>query len=168
MRILLVGDGAHELGEIPQSLPDKGFVWIASSRRQFEVRIAEVQAALQRLAGGQLVDVHISDLLNNQLPSHYDYTSWYDMMVFRRLAAGAGSGGLFLDDQHGTLSSASRALESIDTSPVGFAVFDRVLVTVHPTDCIVRDYFFGRLEQMAHQPQPDGQRQASRLPTSPA
>ena len=36
----------------------------------------------------QLVDLHISDLLNKQLPSRYDYTSQYDVLVFRRLAAG--------------------------------------------------------------------------------
>ena len=29
----------------------------------------------------------------------------------------------------------AQALAAIDTSPVGFAVFDRVLLTVHPTDC---------------------------------
>jgi magnesium transporter len=43
---------------------------------------------LQTLCGQQLVDLHISDLINNQLPSHYDYTSQYDVLVFRRLAAG--------------------------------------------------------------------------------
>jgi magnesium transporter len=48
-----------------------------------------LQATLQALCGMQLVDLHISDLLNNQLPSHYDYTSQYDVLVFRRLAAGS-------------------------------------------------------------------------------
>jgi hypothetical protein len=67
-----------------------------------------VQAALQRWTGGQLVDLHVSDLLNNQLPSHYDYTSWYDLLVFRRLAAGAGSEDLFVDETNGTASSARR------------------------------------------------------------
>jgi magnesium transporter len=52
---------------------------------------------------------------------------------------------LFVDETHGTLASARKALESIDTSPVGFAVFDRVLLTVHPTDCAVRDFFAQRL-----------------------
>jgi magnesium transporter len=42
-----------------------GFIWIGSARREFEVRTAELQAALQRWAGGQLVDLHVSDLLNN-------------------------------------------------------------------------------------------------------
>ena len=91
-----------------------------------------MQAALQRWTGGQLVDLHVADLLNNQLPSHYDYTSVYDVLVFRRLAAGAGSEPLFVDDSHGTLATARQALAAIDTSPVGFAIFDRVLLTVHP------------------------------------
>jgi Mg2+ and Co2+ transporter CorA len=103
-----------------------------------------VQQALRALGCGSLVDLHVSDLLNNQLPSHFDYTSWYDLLVFRRLAAAPGSQDLFVDDEHGTLASAQRALRAIDTSPVGFAVFDRVLVTVHPTDCQVRDYFAQR------------------------
>jgi magnesium transporter len=104
-----------------------------------------LQGALQRWTGGQLVDLHVADLLNNQLPSHFDYTSWYDVMVFRRLAAGSGSSSLFLDEQQGTLATAKRALEAIDTSPVGFAIFDRVLISVHPTDCQVRDFFANRL-----------------------
>jgi len=56
-------------------------------------------------------------------------------------------------------------LRRIDTSPVGFAVFDRVLLTVHPTDCLVRDYFAGRLAQ---QSQPGESRVVTRLPTSSA
>jgi magnesium transporter len=46
-----------------------GFLWIGSARREFEVRAARLQAALQRWTGGQLVDLHVSDLLNNQLPA---------------------------------------------------------------------------------------------------
>jgi Mg2+ and Co2+ transporter CorA len=69
-------------------------------------------------------------------------------MVFRRLAAGPGTQRLFLDEAHGTASSARQAMAAIDTSPVGFAVFDRVLLTVHPADCSVRDFFEARLSQM--------------------
>ena len=79
-------------------------------------------ACVERLGGGQLADLHVADLLNNQLPSQFDYTSWYDFMVFRRLAAGVGADELFVDDSHGTAASARRALEAIDTSPVGFAL----------------------------------------------
>jgi magnesium transporter len=118
---------------------------------------------LQQCAGGQLVDLHISDLLSNQLPSHFDYTSWYDLLVFRRLAAAPGSNGLFLDNEHGTVATARQALASIDTSPVGFAVFDRVLLTVHPADCLVREFFATRLAQMTV-----NGNGASRLPPSAA
>jgi magnesium transporter len=167
MRVFHVrADGFTELDSLPEALPAVGFLWVGSARREFEVNIASVQSALQRWAGTQIVDLHVSDLLNNQLPSHFDYTSAYDMLVFRRLAAGSGSSGMFLDDSQGTLASAKLALEAIDTSPVGFAVFDRVLLTVHPTDCQVREFFASRLLQMN---QSSEQRSgASRLPASPA
>ena len=149
-------------------LPESGFVWIASARREFEVQQAQVQATLQQLTGHQLVDLHISDLLNNQLPSHYDYTSQYDVLVFRRLAAGQSD----TDPEHPgqPLHQASTRggppiLRRIDTSPVGFAVFDRVLLTIHPTDCAVRDAYASKLLLgMSLESRAVG----ARLPTSPA
>ena len=36
-------------------------------------------------------------------------------------------------------------LRRIDTSPIGFAVFDQVLLTVHPPDCAARDAYATRL-----------------------
>jgi hypothetical protein len=146
MRVFHIqGEQFAELDAVPEALPSAGFLWIGSARREFEVGSAELQAALQRWTGGQIVDLHVLDLLNNQLPSHFDYTSWYDLMVFRRLAPGAGSEAMFVDESRGTVASARKALQAIDTSPVGFAIFDRVLITVHPTDCAVRDYFVQRL-----------------------
>ncbi len=159
------GDRFVELPTLPETLPEAGFLWIGCARRVFELRSAEVQAALQAWSGGQLVDLHVSDLLNNQLPSHFDYTSWYDLLVFRRLAAGPGSAQLFVDEAHGTLASARKALESIDTSPVGFAVFDRVLVTVHPADCAEREYFAAKLMNLTAAGDARG---GARLPPSPA
>ena len=165
MRVFHIqGEQFTELSELPESLPVAGFLWVGSARREFEVNTALVQAALQRWTGGQLVDLHVSDLLNNQLPSNFDYTSWYDLMVFRRLAAGAGSEDLFIDDTRGTVATARKALQSIDTSPVGFAVFDRVLLTVHPTDCAVRDYFAQRLQAQATGAETRG---SARMPASP-
>jgi magnesium transporter len=174
MRVFHVAaDQFVELPGLPAELPEHGFVWIGSARREFELCHGEVQAALQRWTGTHLVDLHVSDLLNNQLPSHFDYTSWYDLLVFRRLAAGAGSAALFVDETRGTLATAKKALEAIDTSPVGFALFDRVLVTVHPTDCAVREHFALRLASLSANPSPgpsaSGElRIATRLPTSPA
>ena len=148
MRFFLIHDSFAELPDWPATLPAQGFLWVTCSRRVFEVQLARTQEHLHRLAGGGLVDLHVSDLINPQLPSQYDYTSWYDLLVFRRLAAGQGTERMFLDEERGTASSASQALAAIDTSPVGFAVFDRVLLTVHPADCSVRDFFQTRLSQL--------------------
>jgi Mg2+ and Co2+ transporter CorA len=154
-----------ELEALPQTLPPGGFLWIGSARREFEVNTTMLQEHLQRWEGGALVDLHVADLLNNQLPSHYDYTSWYDMLVFRRLAPAAGMDKLLLDDERGTLRTARQALAAIDTSPVGFALFDHVLLTVHPADCPVRDYFAQRLAGLAVGGEA---RAAMRMPASPA
>ena len=166
MRLFHVsGEQFTELAALPEALPPSGYLWIGAARREFEVNVGLLQGRLAQWTGGTLVDLHVSDLLNNQLPSHFDTTSGYDLLVFRRLAAGAGTAGSFVDDTQGTLASARTALQAIDTSPVGFAVFDRVLLTVHPTDCLVRDYFAGRLAQ---QSQPGESRVVTRLPTSSA
>src|SRR4051794_16459951 len=98
MRVFAIqGDQFAELAGLPDALPDAGYLWVASARGEFETRLADVQVALQRWTGGQLVDLHISDLLNQQLRSNYDYTSWYDLLVFRRLAAGAGTERVYAD-----------------------------------------------------------------------
>ena len=165
MRVFHVSaDGFNELPGLPEALPPEGYLWVGSSRQQFEARIADLQEHLQRWTGGQLVDLHVSDLLNPHLPSHFDNTSWYDMLVFRRLAAGAEAAPV-ADDANGALASPRRTLDAIDTSPVGFAVFDRVLLTVHPADCAVREYFAQRL---AGQVGGTDVRGGARLPVSPA
>lgn len=138
----------RESAVLPAALPEQGFVWIALGRREFESMQAEVQACLQQLCGSALVDLHLSDLLNNQLPSHYDYTAQYDLLVFRRLAQGRGDIEAEVASQ--SPARASRrggppVLRRIDTSPVGFALFDHLLLTVHPADCAVRDGYAARL-----------------------
>jgi Mg2+ and Co2+ transporter CorA len=160
MRIFhIAGDQFTELDSLPDALPSAGYLWIGTARAEFAEKIAAVQGALQRWTGGQLVDLHISDLLNDQLPSHFDDTSWYDLLVFRRLAAAVAS-----PTDEPPARGAQHALATIDTSPVGFAVFDRVLLTVHPNDCLVREFFAQRLQQ---QTQGVEGRAASRLPPSP-
>ena len=149
MRVFHIQPGAvAEMAQLPEGLPAKGFLWIACGRREFELEQSHVQGALHQWAGVMLVDLHISDLLNNQLPSHFDYTSQYDVLVFRRLAAGHSETDLSHPGQ--LLSRPSGrggppVLRRIDTSPVGFAVFDRVLLTVHPAGCTVLDHYAQRL-----------------------
>jgi magnesium transporter len=162
------GQGVSETDALPTQLPAQGFVWIACARREFEVLQAQIQAALQGLCGTQLVDLHISDLLNNQLPSHYDYTSQYDMLVFRRLATGQSETDLAQPGEplHQPIKrSGPPVLKRIDTSPVGFAVFDRVLLTVHPAGCAVREaYALKLLNATSTEDRASG----VKLPTSPA
>ena len=157
MRIFHIqGDQFTELPSLPEAAPAAGYYWVGVARAEFETTVGTLQAALQRWTGGQLVDLHVSDLLNAQLPSHFDYTSWYDLMVFRRLAASGDS--IATNDK-------PAALTRIDTSPVGFAVFDHVLLTVHPADCLVREYFAKRLEQQT----PGSElRNSTRMPPSPS
>jgi len=155
----LQSDQLIELSQPPAELPARGFIWVGVSRAALESALPDVQAALQRWTSSQLVDLHVSDLLNTQLPSHFDYTSWYDLLVFRRLVAAGRAEGADASD------AAKRTIDTIDTHPVGFAVFDRVLITVHPADCLVREYFAQRLTQLG---QGTDLRGASRLPASPA
>lgn len=180
MRILEVTTKARELDAAPDVLPETGFIWISAARRDFEVNQAPIQEALQRLAGTTLLDFHVRDLLNNQLPSHYDFTSRYDVLVFRRLAASERemaslAGGLVSNEAPPVRSGGPSALRHIDTSPVGFAVFGRVLVTVHPADCVVRDMFVDRLLRQGDANSgtvpalaPSQRKGLVRMPTSPA
>lgn len=183
MRIFHIhSSGAEELSALPAQLPAQGFLWIACARPAFHDRLAEIQGRLQSLVGLQLVDLHVSDLLNAQLPSHYDYTSQYDLLVFRRLATaqnGAAQGLPDIAAEATTTAPLKRTgppvLRRIDTNPVGFAVFDQLLLTVHPTDCAVRDAYATRLlAALPATPNPghhEGRTSpmpGARVPTSPA
>ena len=159
-----------ETDALPTQVPPQGFVWIACARREFEVMQAQVQATLQALTGTSLVDLHISDLLNNQLPSHYDFTSQYDLMVFRRLASGNSDSDLAHPGEPLVLPlkrGGPPVLRRIDTSPVGFAVFDQVLLTVHPADCAARDTYAQRLLAAAASAASETRPGAARMPISP-
>ena len=160
MRVFQISPGGIlELAALPTSAPAGAYVWVSCTHQEFESRFAALQIALQAICGTPLVDLHISDLRNQQLPSRYDYTSQYDLLVFRRLAAGHGQTG----------STARRAgppiLRRIDTTPVGFAVFDNLLLTVHPGDCGVCSTYADRL-LAATADAPRGAAASSRLPTS--
>ena len=120
------------------------FTWLSLSRSEFAQATDIVQKRLEALSSVPLVDLHLSDLLNDALPSHFDYTADYDLLVFRRLTVGS--------------AKTTAQLINIDTAPVAFAVFDKVVLSVHPDDCAVRDAFAERLNAT----------HASRQPTSPA
>ncbi|MPM49653.1 hypothetical protein SDC9_96383 [bioreactor metagenome] len=148
------GQPAQELAELPTAAPDAGFYWIACTRAFFSAQLPQMQATLLAVTGQQLVDLHVSDLLNVQLPSHYDYTSQYDLLVFRRLAMngrhllnGATEPAPADNAEHtdNTPKPAAAMMRRIRTSAVGFVVFDQLLFSIHPDDCNVRDAYAARL-----------------------
>ena len=166
MRIFSISSaGVTETSELPVRLPDQGHVWIACTRQEFGERLGDIQSTLQALCGLQLVDLHVSDLLNAQLPSHFDYTSQYDVLVFRRLASTGGADNGGASSSHKTKRGGPPILHRIDTSPVGFALFEQVLLSVHPSDCAVRDAYATRL---THSVATDTRTTAARLPAGPA
>ncbi|MBT2301666.1 magnesium transporter CorA family protein [Variovorax paradoxus] len=160
----------------PMAVPGacaNGYLWISLTRDEFRRSLAEVQGILQSLCGTQLVDLHVADLVNDQLPSHYDYTSQYDVLVFRRLAA--ANGAVPKSTEPALARSGPPVLRRIDTRPVGFAVFDRVLLSVHPEDGAVRDAFAARLlaaaapdARGATAPALDVRAVSTRVPPNPA
>lgn len=156
--------GVTESNDWPTEAPGKGFVWMALSRLTFEAELTEIQGTLQLLTGHTLVDLHVQDLLNAQLPSHHDYTSVYDLLVFRRLASRARPMESPTDEPP-RKARGPAILRRIDTSPVGFAVFDGVLLTVHPSDCSVRENYAARLLEAGAQAARSGN---AKLPSGPA
>ncbi len=160
----VAGDRFTELETRPDQLPASGHLWVATTRAAFEAAIDQVQAFLQGQTGSALFELHVSDLLNTQLPSSYDYTSTYDLLVFRRLTGAVASEGEN-GKKTGAGSDPKAASQAIDTSAVGFAVFDRVLLSVHPEDCQVREYFAKRL--LGQAASTEG-RAGVRMPVSPA
>ena len=141
----------------PERAPDDGFVWIYLDRTDFVRHLADVQAAAQRLGGSALLDVHVKDLASDSHPSHYDATSIYDMVIFRRLATLAEVqrdqeqvNAIASYHAHGVGASAltkplvPEAFSRIDSRAVGFAIFDKLLISVHPAGCYTANSYVQR------------------------
>ena len=177
---LFTADSTQRLDTPPDALPAQGFVWWIATRAELEKDFASFQAQLQRLGVAPVIDLHQQDFTNAQHPSHYDYTSDYDVVIFRRLvknplacAAGdtpaaaaltatltataaqapAAAPGALLPKK-----SAHTILTQVATVPVGFLLYDHLLVTVHGDSCGTADDFTRRASVES----------PGRRPTSPA
>lgn len=154
MHVIAFGaDGVQSL-VAPQE-PVTGFLWLSCTRDELARDTATVQAALATCAGSDLLGLHVSDLCNAALPSRLEDTTRYDLMVFRRLLPSAAARA---DAKLGPLNGL------IGTDAVGFAVFDRVLLSVHADDCPLREHFLERVRSGAIA---EG-RGGARLPSSAA
>jgi magnesium transporter len=179
MQILeFTADSLRFVESVPQLAPPDGFVWIFIDRDDFAQHQAALQQAAQSLGGSALLDVHLEDLQNAQHPSHYDFTSIYDLTVFRRLATPVEmkqererdaaerahhSRGLHLADK----PKGDPFFQSIQSKAVAFAVFDRLLISVHPKGCYTARSFVQRFVDDART-SVDVVAARNRLPNSPA
>ena len=84
--IEFTADSLRFVDSVPPQAPADGFVWLMLERDDFEAERQPLQRAAQQLGGSALLDLHCQDLANPVHPSHYDYTSVYDLIIFRRLA----------------------------------------------------------------------------------
>lgn len=173
----------------PEAAPEHGFLWIFLERGELSGAWPLLQQAAQRIGGSPLLDLHCRDMANASHASYYDYTSVYDLVIFRRLATQQeialgldrdGNGGDLAGngDDKETPAAASFAstphearyhgavFERIRSLATGFAVYDRLLISVHPRGCRGADAIIRRLLEDAKQGS-DINTARSRLPSSP-
>ena len=159
------------LDQPPAAPPEDGFVWVFLSRGAFDTLRPRVQNIAEHLGGSALLELHCQDVRNATHPSDYDYTSVYDLVVFRRLKtdAEASEKPSAPATPSGAIEQGPGSLRHLDTHGVVFAIFDRLLISVHPEGCFTARTFIDRY--LADAAQSLGVHNASartRLPASPA
>ena len=167
----------------PAKPPTDGFVWLFLEQHEFEAAQPQIQQAASTLGGSALLDLHCQDLASAVHPSHYDSTSVYDLIIFRRLATQVETQAeddqeKAISDYRGQGGAAKKrgerlpAFNRIASKAVGFVVFDRCLISVHPPGCYAAKSFVQRFLADAKfsldAAQLDPASARSRLPISPA
>lgn len=158
------------LDTLPQAVEPGSFVWVFLERETLPRHWPALQVCAQQAGGSSLLELHCKDLANDSHPSHYDYTSVYDLILFRRLATAAEAEAA--PPEHATARARRRsgpaAFRRISTRAVGFAVFDRLLISIHPDQCYTTRSFIERYLADALHSETVSAAARSRLPASPA
>lgn len=177
--IEFTGDSLRFADTLPTHSPADGFVWVYLDREEFETHRPRLQQAAQSLGGSAMLDLHCLDLASAVHPSHYDYTSIYDLIIFRRLAT---QGEIKTEQDHDDAISSYHShvpdtlkkrhtdapdFNRISSKPVGFVVFDRLLISVHTRGCYAAKSFVERFLADAKF-SVDAATSRNRIPTSPA
>jgi Mg2+ and Co2+ transporter CorA len=166
VQIVEFGNGTLRfLESVPHRAPEGGFLWIFLEREHLDQDLPVLQRAAQALGGSPLLDLHVADLRNRAHPSFYDYTSVYDLVVFRRLATETEVRAE-LGDTLPAKGTPLAAFSRIRTRAIGFVAFDRLLVTVHPEGCHAARSFIERYLSDALQSEGLSAAARSRLPMS--
>ena len=140
---------------VPAQPPPDGFVWLFLEQHEFEAAQTQIQQAALQLGGSTLLDLHCQDLASVVHPSHYDSTSIYDLIIFRRLATKLETQAEDAKEKaihayHGQDGKTKKRGERVPTfnrigsKAVGFAVFDHCLISVHPPGCYAAKSFIQR------------------------
>jgi magnesium transporter len=179
MQIVIFTQGSLQFADqLPSSAPSDGFVWVFTDRETMQTDLPALQTLSQQVGGSTLLDLHCQDLTSAVHPSHYDYTSVYDLIIFRRLATqlemhAEAEHEAAIEAYHGQggkprikPSNVLPGLSRISSKAVGFAVFDRLLISVHPRDCYSAKSFIQRFLADASAGL-DAANARSRIPTSP-
>jgi magnesium transporter len=175
MQIVVFTQGSlHFVDELPSSSPSDGFVWVFTEREAIAADLPKLQILAQQVGGSVLLDLHCQDLASQVHPSHYDYTSVYDLVIFRRLITVAEAGDV--SEQSSAIIKPTRKVgppvfHRISTRAVGFVQFDKLLISIHPSGCYTAKSFVERYLKDAVQSEnasPQAAVARSRLPTSPA
>ena len=127
------GNTLRFLEALPTTAPEQGFVWIFLGREQLPDTLPWLQQAASRLGGSPMLDLHCQDLATEEHPSRYDYTSVYDLIVFRRLPFASELAVQGQLPSHGTADPL--VWGQLHSLAVGFVVYDRLLISVHPDGC---------------------------------
>ena len=182
MQIVVFTQGSlHFVDELPSNAPVDGFVWVFTDRESIAADLPKLQTLAQQVGGSALLDLHCQDLASATHPSHYDYTSVYDLVIFRRLITSTEAAEAKLEAelenvQQGLAVKPARkrgppVFNRISTRAVGFVQFDKLLISVHPGGCYTAKSFVERYLKDALQSEnasPQAAVARSRLPTSPA
>ncbi len=115
--LLIKGDSARLIDQIPETLADGELVWLDCLYEQAREWVEPVQ----NLTGITVFEDHLLDAENRNHPSYFDSTQTYEMIVFR---------GLAVEPEQPAESNTIRAR----TRPTIFFVMPGCLVTVRPPD----------------------------------
>ena len=113
--------------KVIQHLPSSAFIWLTLSPEEFAAQIALVQAWAEQWGGSSLLDLHCQDLASASHPSDYDFTSVYDLIIFRKLLSHAYQ-------PESLAKQPTSIFKLLDTCALGFVLFDRLLISVHPVN----------------------------------
>ena len=132
MRIIVIADSIYECDQAPEYLKENEYLWLSCTHQELESKESEIQSILAQFNEQPLLDFHIKDLLSTQQFSHYDYTSAYDVIIFRHLNSSCFTA---IDTATNTSTettskTVSIAAPDINTQSVGIIVYDHILLSV--------------------------------------